>query len=117
MMPPLQCPNCEMNPNLPPNDLMRRLPTTNAEQEEDNVIGSAILSEQKGDDKDFPIPRKDYINALLTGDAAIMKQLNVQGELKYYGAINSSCSDTECSHTNLSAIEAPLKLRPSLYSL
>ena len=52
---------------------MRRLPTANDEQEEDNVIGSAILSEQKGDDKDFPIPQKDYMNALLDGVTAIMK--------------------------------------------
>ncbi len=73
------------------------------------MIGSAILSEQKGDDKDFPFPRKDYRNALLNGDAAIMKQLNVQGELKYTGAIDSSCSDTECSHTNTQCCQNPIE--------
>ena len=88
---------------------MRRLPTTNDEQEEDNVIGSAILSEQKGDYMEFPIPRKDYINALLNGDATIMKQLNVQGELKYTGAIDSSCSDTECFHTNPQCCQNPVE--------
>ena len=70
------------------------------------MIGNAILSEQKGDDKDFPIPRKDYINALLIGDAAMMK-LNVQGELKCTGAIESSCSDSECSHTNPQCYQNP----------
>ncbi len=62
------------------------------------MIGSAIISGQTGHDDDFPIPRKDYMKALLTGDAALMKHLTINGEIDTLKLNYSSCSDTEEIH-------------------
>ncbi len=62
------------------------------------VIGSAINSEQMGHDEGLPISRKDYMKALLTGDAALMKHLNINSEFDTLNSNYSSCSDTEDTH-------------------
>ncbi len=62
------------------------------------VIGSGIFSEQTGHDDDFPIPRNDYMKALLTGDAAVMKHPNINGEFDTLNSNYSSCSNTEDIH-------------------
>ncbi len=80
---------------MPLNNLMRRNHEEDNEHDEDYVISSAIISEQQGDNDDFRNPRKDYRNALLSGDAAIMKQLNVLGEFTKVDMNDSSCSDLE----------------------
>ncbi len=74
---------------------MRRHHKEDNEHDEEHVIGSATICEQQGDDGDFPIPRKDYMNAPLSGDAAIMKQLKVHGEFSKLDIKNPSCSEPE----------------------
>ncbi len=94
-LPPTQSLQCKMHPNPHLDNMMRWNDEKDHLENGEFVIGSAIISEQTRNDKDFQIPRKDYMNALLTGDAALMKHLNINGEFDTLYINDSSSSDTE----------------------
>ncbi len=54
-IPPPQCPRCKIHPNPQLDNLMRWDDDNRHTEDGDFVIGSAIISEQKGNDDDFPI--------------------------------------------------------------
>ena len=55
--------------------------------------GSAKIVTQEVEDTDFEIPRGEYLNALLYGEAAILKQLDPNCELNDEDVTHTSSSD------------------------
>ena len=62
---------------------------------DEHVIGSAIISKQETTDEKFPIPRSEYLNAILDGHAAIMKHLNPNCEYNINSITDESSSEEE----------------------
>ena len=63
--------------------------------DKEHVIGSAVISEQETKDEKFPVPRSEYLNALLSGDAAIMKHLRPNCEYSLKSVTNESSSEED----------------------
>ena len=70
--------------------------TVREQQDEKNAkMGSTTSVKQEVEDSDFQIPRSDYLNALLEGDAAMLKQLDPNCELNSKDLTNLSSADED----------------------
>ncbi len=92
---PFKCNFCLNHPGHETEDLIQMVEVRPPINNEEHVIGSAMISEQRTEDDEFPIPRSEYLNALLSGDAAIMKQLRPNCEYNINSLTNESSSDED----------------------
>ena len=59
------------------------------------MIESAVISRQETKDEKFPIPRSEYLIALLSVDAAIMKHVRPNCEYSSKSLTNESSSEDD----------------------
>ncbi len=87
------------------------------QDEEKTIVGSAAIVRQEVEDSNFQIPRSDYLNALLDGDAAILKQLDPNCELNSKDLTNLSSSDEDQDYFSSPHGGHTHRQKPSLFFL